>query len=867
MSTGCTILPTKIHRPQVAADALERPRAARVLEGALARPLTCVVSPAGFGKTTAVAQWASVCDKAIAWCSLDEDDADPLRFWSMAALALEEADPALDIPLSLQDVNWADAGEAHDALARLIQAAAADGAHRALVLEDVHTVQDAPLISDGLAYLLRNLPPTFHVVVTSRVPVRLSLAKLRMAGGLGELSQDDLRLTPDEQRSLFSRAGLVLGDDDAARLDAATQGWAAGCRLVELCCAEGSGAEVASALARAGDDVSAYLFEEVLGSLDAHLLDFMVKTSAVDSFSVDLAAAITGLEPFQVRERVEGLISQGLFVQRIAGADDGDWYRYHKMLLDALRANLKRLPDDDSRVCAVAARQWYLDRGFDDAAVGLSFWMRDWDALSDIIVSRWKALYMNDEQATVLRWALLLPRDYLRERPFLCAVAAMPAALAGDAVLSNELIHQALLSLKEGEDFLFAFCMVQKAFVASFNRRTDESGSFAEKALRFLPADERYLRGMMTKVAASSRWTEDPVGAVEGFREAVELQQDIGNANLTCSALANAAIFSALIGHLPDAEMLAERALALYDERERPRKPMLALAYAALAVVAYERGDLEGFARERERYRAQTASEAVAANTAELNGIAAKAAYAVGAATARDEFLAAWRADAESVCGIMPTLAMARDWCDAFHPQVRARVGTEVRTGRAGLFDLACAFCLGDDDAWERGAVLVDAVQPDDFALRVRACCLTALVAERAGRHAASRRLLREAYALSRESGLAQAFAEYAPELRPCADLLRAPEAAGEEGSACDGAILRVVDEASRPRRTCADLLTERELECLRIVADGASVAEAAEVLVVSRETVKKHLGNVYSKLGVHSKMQAVALLREEGSL
>ena len=174
---------------------------------------------------------------------------------------------------------------------------------------------------------------------------------------------------------------------------------------------------------------------------------------------------------------------------------------------------------------------------------------------------------------------------------------------------------------------------------------------------------------------------------------------------------------------------------------------------------------------------------------------------------------------------------------------------------------------MGDEGAWERGAVLVDAVQPQDFALKVRACCLMALVAARAGRHAAARRLVREGYALSRESGLVQAFAEYAPELRAVVDLLRAPEAAGEEGASDDAAIVRVVEDASRPRRTCADLLTERELECLRIVADGASVAEAAEVLVVSRETVKKHLGNVYAKLGVHSKMQAVALLREEGSL
>lgn len=867
MSTGCTILPTKIRRPQTAADALVRPRAVRVLEGACARPLTCVVAPAGFGKTTAVAQWAAACDKAVAWCSLDEDDADPLRFWAMVVAALEEANPALDIPLSVRDVNWADAGEAHDALARLIQAVGAGDPDRVLVLEDVHAVQDAPLISDALAYLLRNLPATFHLVMTSRVPVRLPLAKLRIAGGLGELSQDDLRLTPDEQRTLFARAGMVLGDGDAARLDAATQGWAAGCRLVELCCAEGSGTEVATALSRAGDDVSAYLFEEVLGGLAEPLLDFMVKTSVVDSFSVDLAAAVAGLVSFQVRECVDRLISQGLFIQRIAGADEGDWYRYHTMLLDALRANLRRMPDEDARACALAARRWYLDRGFDDAAVGLSFWMRDWDGIADIIVARWKALYMNDEQGTVLRWALLLPRDYLRERPFLCAVAAMPAALAGDTVLSNELIHQALLSLKEGEDFLFAFCMVQKAFVASFNRRSDESGRFAEKALRFLPTEERYLRGMMTQVLASSRWAADPVGTVEGFREAVGLQQDIGNANLTCSALSNAAISSALIGHLADAEMLAERALALYDERERPRKPMLALAYAAQAVAAYERGDLEGFARERERYRAQTASEAVAANTAELNGIAAKAAYAAGAATARDEFLAAWRADAESVCGIMPTLPMVRDWCAAFRPQICEQAGASVHAGRAGLFDLACSFCMGDEGAWERGAVLVDAVQPQDFALKVRACCLMALVAARAGRHAAARRLVREGYALSRESGLVQAFAEYAPELRAVADLLRAPEAAGEEGASDDAAIVRVVEDASRPRRTCADLLTERELECLRIVADGASVAEAAEVLVVSRETVKKHLGNVYAKLGVHSKMQAVALLREEGSL
>lgn len=869
---GFVLLPAKVSVPAPDAWAVVRPRVRSRFSGAWDRPLTTVVAPAGFGKTTACAAWADTAEHPIAWCALDEDDAEPARFWSAVLAALEAAGILRAAPFDPLDIPWSDSAEAHRAISLIALALAGANEPAALVLEDVHAVQDALLVSEGLAFLIRNLPAALHLVVTSRVPLRLPLAKLRAAGKLGEVTEADLRLDASEQAALLAAEGVELRPEDAKSLEAATQGWPAACRLVGLRCSSGGADDVASALAGARESVQEYLFEEVLAALPEDVLDFMVETSAVESFSVPLATVLTGLGAAKARECLDAVTDRGLFVQRMAGADGEEWYRYHALLREALRSRLSRLPDDGARSLAMRACSWYLENGYDDAAVGLSFGLRDWDGICEIIQERWKALFMNDDNGAVLRWASLLPPQVLEERPFICAVTAMPSAAAGDEARARELLQRAMLSLRGNEDFLFAFCVSQKALISALAGKRDETIACAEKALRFLPEDEDYLRAMMIQVMAGALWRTDPLAAKAGFLEALPLQESLGNRNVLCSALANLSALSADMGQLAEAEGYGRRAEELYDRAVRPSKPMLSFVYRARALAAYERGDGEAFESARNAFEATGSSGFMSARRAELLAIEAKMAYAKSdRERGRALLLEAMAVDFGGVVSMAPSLIMVRDWCEKGRDRAAAFSPADASGLAERLFDLSIAYVLDNVGRFEEARDLIDAVDPRYFSLRIRALTLGAAFADKVARRADALRWVREAYRVAKAQGLEVAFLENTPFLQGlCAPLRQGGLAAASRDAgdaALDAAIAAAIEDACRPTAKAADVLTERELDVLRAVADGASVAEAAEALVVSRETVKKHLGNIYTKLGVHSKMAAVALLREEGTL
>lgn len=867
---GLALLPSKTSRPIASADMVRRSGTKGKLSLILQRPVTTVTAPAGFGKTTAVAAWAAEAEVPVAWCTLDEDDADPTRLWTVVVQALEAVGIEAGFATAIGEVDWADALQSHNALARLLSLLA-NSQPLVLVFEDYHTVQDAMIVSDGMAYFMRNLPDGAHVVITSRMPVRLPLAKMRASGLLNEIGEGDLRMTADEQALFFSRLGIDLAAEEIARIDEATQGWAAGCRLVGLRCGKGSASEVAEAVAAARDNVNDYLFEEVLSGLDDALLRFMVETSAADAFSVDLAAQVTELPHAEAQKHLDDLMDHGLFVQRFPGADGEDWYRYHQMLLELLRMRLKRLPDSGCFSAVTRAREWFMANGFDDAAVGISFWIRDWNGLCELVMMRWKHYFMNDGHATILRWMNLLPSDLLYERPFLCAVSALPYALSGDAVKGREMIQRAMVQLHDDNDFLYAFCVSQRALLAAVEGKGDEASTYASRALDYLPPEEDYLRAMMIQTAAGALWRTDPLAAKEAFLGALALQRSFGNRNVICSAYANLSVLCADMGQIAEAEGYCEKALGLYSAKERESKPMLGFVHRARAACAYERGDSARFDRACADYEALARGGAVGVRSAELATLQAKVAYA---GRKPDEgracFLRAVAQDRGAATSLMPSLPMVADWCANSRAEALAVSGCLGDELSASLFGLSVAYCLDDVSCYEKMLSFVDAVDPRNFSLRVRTLTLAAAFADKVARQRQGIVFLREAYAIAVERGLMTAFLENAPMLRGLIPRLLSELDRDEGESAAttvDRAIAARLEECLAPERRAADALTERELDVLRAVADGASVAEAAQALVVSRETVKKHLGNIYTKLGVHSKMAAVALLREEGTL
>lgn len=857
------LLPSKTTCPGLEPGAVKRHAVAEKLAQIPQYGVTTVVAPAGFGKTSAVAAWAHTTDQTVAWCALDEDDGDPARFWFAVISALEAAGiPAIDA-FNPTEIGWTNALEGREALAELLLGFSASQNPFVLILEDFYQIQDAPIVTEGLAYLVRNLPSPVRLVLTSRTPITLPLAKIRARGDLLEITERDLRLSPEEQAELFAASCPNLSPEELQQIEDATQGWPAGCRLIELKCrALGGDVRIADILRDARENVGDYLFEEVVEGLADDLGKFLTDTAVVDSFNASLAASITNQSLSDVRDLLDRLVEGGVFIQRMEGEDSKVWYRYHQMLLDLLRTRGRREDEDRQKKCALRARDWFFEEGFDDTAVSLCFSIRDFEGVCDIIEQRWKSLYMNDELEVLLRWSALIPDTILETKPFLCAVTTLPHLSAGDYLRAHNLVQKALLQLGDDDEFLFAFCLVQQAFIASFEGRLQESGTIAQKALEYLPEEEQYLRGMMMQVASSARWAENPIAAIEGYAEALPLQRKVGNINLLCSALCNLAVFEATVGHLGNAERNANEALELYDPEEREGKPMVTFAHRALAECAYERGNAEAFEAECEAFNLVAAHGVVRARSAEMSMLKAKHLLALSHLdTAAAEFFAAIATDEEAALSMMPPLPLVRAWCGRFRNAAAERMKRTEVSQRIALFNAMVGLCLGDPSAPDTLDTLAQKASEADSALHLRALVIAAIAAEAVGKMQRALMLIRNAYHFAVDRGLMVAFLENAEAMRPFVQLLRSSD------NKTDEAIAKTIEDANTPMIGAADALTARELDVLRLMADGATVAQAADTLVVSRETVKKHLGNIYTKLGVHSKMQAVALLRDEGVL
>ncbi|OUO90741.1 hypothetical protein B5F40_06005 [Gordonibacter sp. An230] len=853
---GGVVLPSKVGVPTVPSTIVDRPALREKLSQTLTRPVTSVVSAAGYGKTTAIASWVvSLSDLPAAWYRIEAEDAPLERFWLHLTTALRAADER--ICLALDDVRledgFADMRPIVDSL--LLQMEEFADAF-VCVLDDFHEVQEDDEVRESVRYLLRHLPGNAHFVIASRRPLLFPTAKMKVVGELGELTEADLRFSFEETRALFAQKGVHPTNDEVETIRKTTQGWATGDKLVALLCGGGSQAGLDQALEQAQRGMSEYLFEEVFSVLDEDTRRFLVRTSAVESFCLPLAERITGLPRAEVAEHTAYLVANDLFIERFERQQGEDWFRYHRLLNDMLHDRLRALEPEELARVKRAAGDWYEENGFLDAAVEVSAELGDVERVSRIIMENWLALYMDDSHHVLVRWAACLPEGEIEKRPGLCAVLSMPYALRGWFERAEQLLSRAVGLLRDEEDPLSSLCLVQKAYLASFKGRRDEMRSCAEEALAHLPEREFYLRGMMLQIRASS-FDAEPLKAKASFERAVELQRGCNNANLSCSAYCNLSRVCANLGYLQEADYYADLAFGLYDERERRYKPMLAYAYLTKMIAAYERGSFEEALELHGKFAELSAEGLVESCVAEAATVKAKALFRLGRPEADQVFFRALDQDELGALSGFPPLDFVRAYCTAFRTKALERCALPAEDSQTTVFHAMLDFHLAPE-RYEEACAGIDAIDGAERLARVHGLAVAAAFSDKTARPARALVYLEEAVRSAREFGLGEALAQNAAYLRPAAKRL-AP-------ALHDPRLAAYVEALLRPKeRAASSSLTERELDVMRCVASGATVAQTAERLFVSRDTVKKHLANAYAKLGVHSKMQAVAVLRDEG--
>jgi LuxR family maltose regulon positive regulatory protein len=383
-------------------------------------PLVLVCTPAGFGKTTLLADWAADAPLPVAWLSLDSDDNDPMRFWRYVVAALDRVVGGLGeqiVPL----LSPGSGTSTHGVVTALINRLQDQPGELALVLDDYHLI-DEPAIHDSLGFLLSHLPPRLHLAIASRSDPPLPVARLRASGQLAELRAADLRFTPEEAAAFLREVWkLDLPPEAVAALGARTEGWAVGLQLAALSL-QGRPDPDAFLAGFAGTHryVLDYLSEEVLGRLADRVRAFLLQTSILERLSGPLCDAVTGDSDGQ--GRLEELERANLFLVPLD--EERRWWRLHHLFADLLRARLVQLQPELVPELHHRAAGWCEQHGLIDDAIRHAVAAGDTPWATRLVEEHLGETLRRGE-SVIVRWLALLPDDAVRSRPGLCLAKAM----------------------------------------------------------------------------------------------------------------------------------------------------------------------------------------------------------------------------------------------------------------------------------------------------------------------------------------------------------------------------------------------------------------------------------------------------------
>jgi LuxR family maltose regulon positive regulatory protein len=600
-----TLVRTKLRAPRPRAAAVPRDRLVDRLSEATTAALTVVVAPAGFGKTTLLAQWlARPGTGPVAWFAADPRDDDPAVFWRYVLAALASVAPGAAAAARAR----ADAGApATEVLTTLVNDLA-DAPDDVVLVVDDHHVVTSPAVRDGLTFLVEHLPPTLHLVLAGRTEPDLPLARLRARGGLVELRAADLRFTVPEARAFLADVmRLPLDADAAAALHGRTEGWAAALQLAALSLRGRPDPGAAAAQVGGADRfVLDYLAAEVLDAQPAPVRDFLLRTSVLDRLEGDLCDAVTGGSGGAAT--LAALDRADLFLVPLD--DQRRWYRYHHLFADVLRARLAAEAPGTAAGLHLRASDWFAARGEAAEAVEHALAAEAWDRAADLVAAAAPALRRERREATLGRWLAALPRPVLAARPELAVAYAGTLLATGrtdevDALLAAA--ERAVAGAAGPADAGVRATLAQVALyrAAEARARGDLEGTVAhaERALHVTADDDHLARGAAAGMLGLARWSAGDLA--EGHRWWSRAHADLQRAGHRADAL-GAVIALADIrlaqGRLHDARQAYREAVDAAAGSAAGDPPLRGLAdmHVGLADTLREAGDLAG-AREHLR--------------------------------------------------------------------------------------------------------------------------------------------------------------------------------------------------------------------------------------------------------------------------
>ncbi len=910
------LIATKLYVPKPRNGLVARPRLLERLRRGGESRLTLVSAPAGFGKTTLLAEWLGRKpdeDSSVAWLAHDAQDSAPTLFWTYVLPALQTAVPT--VGARALELIASSPVPTELLLTTVLNELAATPHDVWLVLDDYHLV-DSQEVSEGMTFLLEHLPPHVHVVLSTRADPDLPLSRWRVRGELVEIRAADLRFTSGEAATYLNEAaGLHLAAEDVAALEERTEGWIAALQLAALSL-QGRD-DVAGFIAGfAGNDryIVDYLVEEVLRHQSEPVQRFLLTSAMLDRLTGALCDAVTGRDDGS--ETLMTLERANLFV--VALDDRREWYRYHHLFADVLRTRLLAERPEQVPLLHQRASSWYESHGLAEEAVRHALAGRDVDRAAHLIEMAVPEMRRLRQDAMLSGWLKALPDAAIRRSPVLSVFYGSMLMHSGDLDAAEGRLEDADRALAaaaggspptwaDSEELhtLPATITIHRASLAQ--ARGDVAGTMehARQALELAGPNDHLARSGAAGFLGLAAWAQgDITNALASFTQAVAALHAAGNLVDELTSTVPLADMWLAAGRPSTAGRLCERALQLAAGQGVLVAGAAADLHAGLSEIDCEAGQLDA---------AKEHLEAAAAlgEGAPSSGSRYRWFVAMGR-------VAEVRGDPEEAVDLLNEAE--RLYRRGFFPDVRPIAAMKARVWIAhGNLQLASGW------AAERGVSVTDEAS---YLSEFDHLTLVRLLIAQHRAHSDTggidqavsllERLLGAAEASGRAGSLLeirmlQALAHDAQEHRLQARgvferaLAQAPEPdsyvrlfldegtpmmqlladATHNGVAGDhahrllslgsSAQMQPGDTGQRPSSTeslseslsdsLSDSLSERELQVLRLLGSELSGPQIARELFVSHNTVRTHTKHIFSKLQVTTRRAAVRRARERGLL
>jgi LuxR family transcriptional regulator, maltose regulon positive regulatory protein len=884
--------------------------------------LVLVSAPAGFGKTTLLTQWLTPGRaedpterrtppaRRVGWLSLDPADAELRTFLTHLTAALQAVDPEVGAEaLALMDTERALPVE--DIVASLVNDLDALEGATVVALDDYHVI-DAPEVHGAVAFLLDHLPPQVTLAMATRADPPLPLSRLRARGQLLEVRASDLRFTAVEADAFLNHVmGLRLAPAQVTALESRTEGWAAGLQLAALSvrghadpgpAPTGGVAEFVDAFSGSHRFVLDYLIEEVLATQPDHVRTFLLDTSVLEQLTGPLCDAVTGER--DGRQMLETLERGNLFVVPLD--DQRQWYRYHHLFADALRARLRSVHPDREAGLHRAASTWHASQGMWADAIDHAMASGDVEHTADLVELALPQARKDRHDRQLREWLRGLPDDVLRRRALLATQTGAARLSEGDldgAVAWLDDADRALdaslttgarspgwpagasVALEAELRALPAQNAVYRAVLAQARGDIVGTRLHARRALDLAgPADHVARSGGAGYLGLAAWAAGDLAEAVEAFGETVRSLRAAGNVADELGATVVLASLWWARGQPVEAQRLYERALATAHAHPGPVLSSTADLHVGLADALREHGDLDAAAQHLQaahdlgdrasfpenRHRWYTTMAGLLVAQGDLDGAAAMLEQAqplylpgyfpdvrpIAAMKARVHIrqgrlddAAAWAGEPRAGIGD-PTSYLAE-----FNHLTLARLLVAQHRDQAHPEQVEDAITLLDRivlaaDAAGRGSSVVEGL------------VVRALANQAVGHYDGALADLGRALTRAVPAGYCRLFLDEGPEMDALLQTLsRRPDHAGSSAAA---ALLRMVADGTPQARVSAmpagrEPLSEREVEVLRLLATDVTGPEIAERLFMSVHTFRTHTRHIFTKLDVNTRRAAVS--------